>query len=115
MKRQKFIKALGAYGISRNAANRMAQITRKRGGTYETALAYFEQIYTRLWLAYRGDHKAAGYFAPYGGLLAANGYQDIGIDLSNGKDMTCIVPVMRTGDTVCCGRPLFSSKGVAAE
>ena len=44
MTRKKFIKQLGGYGITRNTANGMAEITRKRGGTYAHALAYFQLL-----------------------------------------------------------------------
>lgn len=41
MTRKKLIKKLGRYGITRNTANRMAEITRKGGHTYEQAWADF--------------------------------------------------------------------------
>ena len=44
MKRKRFIKLLGSYGLTRNTANLMAQATIERGGTYEHALAYFKHI-----------------------------------------------------------------------
>ena len=41
MTRKKFIKRLGRYGITRNTANKMAEIARRHGETYEHAWAHF--------------------------------------------------------------------------
>lgn len=48
MTRKNFIKRLGGYGITRNTANGMAEITRQRGGTYEHAWAYFQLLHTEI-------------------------------------------------------------------
>lgn len=41
MTRKKFIKRLGGYGITRNTANKMAEIAHRHGDTYEHAWARF--------------------------------------------------------------------------
>ena len=48
MTRKKYIKRLGGYGITRNAANKMAETIRQRGGTYAHGWACFQALLDEL-------------------------------------------------------------------
>ena len=111
MTRKKFIKQLGAFGLSRNSSGEMAYIARLRGWTYDYAMEHFKRLYEetcRQYLAAIG--KPAGtsiplWLSPYAGLCAVVGGKPVlGVDLSNGEDFTCITPAYVKDDkTVSLG------------
>ena len=108
MKRKKFIKALGAYGIQRNAATLVADITRANKKEYAKVLETFKNLNAHeSKTGFMSRH--AGKFVFFHALAACSDRNGIGADISFGKDMTATATFYPSGDTVhfvttFCGR-----------